>query len=102
VDKILGTAFLLPVYWLSFLMPRDKGIGLFGSTFGRRFADNPRYFYLYCRQHIEYEWFVRQAEECINITEKYVNEFLGGTVYEAVRIHGYQKEIVIRFCNTDL
>ena len=27
---------------------------------------------------IEYEWFVRQAEERINIKEKYVNEFPGG------------------------
>ena len=41
---------LLPVYWFSFLIPRDKKIWLFGSTFGRRFADNPRYFYLYVMQ----------------------------------------------------
>lgn len=37
----------LPLYWLSHLMPRDKNIWVFGSTFGKRFADNPRYFYLY-------------------------------------------------------
>ena len=36
-----GQLLLLPVYWLSFLVPRDKKIWLFGSTFGRRFADNP-------------------------------------------------------------
>lgn len=42
---------LLPVYWFSFLIPRDKSIWLFGSTFGRRFADNPRYLYLYVSQH---------------------------------------------------
>lgn len=45
--------FLLPIYWFSFLMPRDKKIWLFGSTFGRRFADNPRYFYLYVCAHPE-------------------------------------------------
>ncbi|MBR0148515.1 MAG: CDP-glycerol glycerophosphotransferase family protein [Lachnospiraceae bacterium] len=28
-------------------MPRDNNLWLFGSTFGRRFADNPRYLYLY-------------------------------------------------------
>lgn len=39
--------FLVPIYGLSFLMPRNKNIWLFGSTFGRRFADNPRYLYLY-------------------------------------------------------
>lgn len=38
---------LLPLYILSFLMPRNKNIWVYGSTFGRRFADNPRYFYLY-------------------------------------------------------
>ena len=46
-----GQLLLLPVYWLSFLVPRDKKIWLFGSTFGRRFADNPRYLYLYVSQH---------------------------------------------------
>lgn len=58
-DKIInnlrywGQLFLLPVYWLSFFVPRNKNIWLFGSTFGRRFADNPRYFYLYVSQHSE-------------------------------------------------
>lgn len=45
--------FLFPVYWFSFLMPRNPHIWLFGSTFGRRFADNPRYFYLYLSQNKE-------------------------------------------------
>ncbi len=48
--KYWGQLFLLPIYWLSFLFPRSKNIWLFGSTFGRRFADNPRYFYLYVSQ----------------------------------------------------
>ncbi|MDF2842128.1 MAG: putative glycosyl/glycerophosphate transferase involved in teichoic acid biosynthesis [Herbinix sp.] len=42
--------FLVPIYWLSFLSPRDKKIWLLGSTFGRRFADNPKYVYLYLNQ----------------------------------------------------
>lgn len=42
---------LLPIYWFSFLVPRNRNIWLFGSTFGRRFADNPRYFYLYLCAH---------------------------------------------------
>ena len=49
--KYWGQLFLLPIYWLSFLFPRKKNIWLFGSTFGKRFADNPRYFFLYCNQH---------------------------------------------------
>lgn len=49
--KYWGQLFLLPIYWLSFLFPRDQKLWLFGSTFGRRFADNPRYLYLYVSQH---------------------------------------------------
>lgn len=43
--------FMFPIYWLSFLMPRSRKIWLFGSTFGRRFADSPRYLYLYLSQN---------------------------------------------------
>lgn len=41
----------LPIYGLSNLMPRNKRIWALGSTFGRRFADNPKYFYLYLNQY---------------------------------------------------
>lgn len=51
--KYWGQLFLLPLYWLSFLVPRNKKIWLFGSTFGRRFADNPRYLFLYTSQNRE-------------------------------------------------
>lgn len=47
--------FLLPLYGLSYLMPRNKRIWALGSTFGRRFADNPKYFYLYLNQHYKEE-----------------------------------------------
>lgn len=49
--KYWGQLFLLPVYWMSFLVPRDKKLWLFGSSFGKRFADNPRYLYFYANQH---------------------------------------------------
>ncbi len=49
--KYWGQLLLLPVYGLSFLVPRDKNLWLFGSTFGRRFADNPKYLYLYTSQN---------------------------------------------------
>lgn len=39
--------FLLPIYGFSFLTVRKKNIWLFGSSFGNRFADNPRYLYMY-------------------------------------------------------
>jgi len=49
--KYWSQLFLLPIYGLSFLTPRNKKLWLYGSTFGKRFTDNPRYFYLYMRQH---------------------------------------------------
>lgn len=48
--KYWSQLLLLPIYWLSHLMPRNKRIWLFGSTLGKRFSDNPRYLYLYCSQ----------------------------------------------------
>lgn len=51
--KYWAQVFYIPVYLLSCLVPRNKNLWLFGSTFGRRFADNPRYFYLYLSQHKE-------------------------------------------------
>lgn len=49
--KYWAQIFVIPIYALSHLMPRDKHIWVMGSTFGRRFADNPKYFYLYLNQH---------------------------------------------------
>lgn len=49
--KYWAQLLLLPVYWFSFLFPRNRKIWLFGSTFGRRFADNPRYAYLYINKY---------------------------------------------------
>ncbi len=49
--KYWAQILMLPIYWFSFIVPRNKKIWLFGSTFGRRFADNPRYLYLYVNQY---------------------------------------------------
>lgn len=45
-----GQLFLLPIYVLGRIIPRNKKIWLFGSTFGNRYADNPRYLFQYCSQ----------------------------------------------------
>lgn len=49
--KYLSQVFGIPVYGLSHLAKRDKNLWVFGSTFGKRFADNPKYFYLYMNQY---------------------------------------------------
>lgn len=81
--KYWGQLVLLPVYWLSFLLPRSKKIWLFGSTFGRRFADNPRYLYLYASQHKE-ELGIRPIWISQN---KEIVEFLTENGYEAYLYH---------------
>lgn len=48
--KYWSQIFLFPIYALSHLFPRSKEIWVLGSTFGKRFADNPKYFYLYLNQ----------------------------------------------------
>lgn len=64
--KYWAQLFLLPVYGLSFLTPRNKRIWVLGSTFGNRWADNGRYFYLYLSQHESHTirpiWISRQKE----------------------------------------
>ncbi len=49
--KYWGQLLSLPLYGLSYLMPRNKKLWVMGSTFGTRFADNPKYFYLYLKQY---------------------------------------------------
>lgn len=76
--KYWGQLLFLPLYWLSYLMPRDKKIWLFGSTFGRRFADNPRYLYLYISQH----------KETLGIRPVWISQ--NKEIVEFLRINGYE------------
>jgi len=80
--KYWSQVLLLPVYWFSFLVPRNKRIWVFGSTFGRRFADNPKYFYLYLNKHPE------ENIRAIWIThDETISEFLNKKGYEAYHIN---------------
>lgn len=84
--KYWGQLLLLPIYWFSFLFPRKKNIWLFGSTFGRRFADNPRYFYLYCSQHEEE---LKLRPIWISHSHEIV-DFLNENGYEAYYYHSFK------------
>lgn len=71
--KYWAQLFLLPVYGVSFLTPRNKKIWLFGSSFGNRFADNPRYLYLYASQKkddVRAIWITHKKEIADFLTEK--------------------------------
>ncbi len=86
--KYWAQLLLLPLYWLSHLMPRNKKIWVFGSTFGRRFSDNPRYLYLYICQNekaVRPVWITRRKELADYLTangcEAYTASSLKGIWY---------------------
>lgn len=84
--KYWSQVFILPIYGLSFLFPRNKKIWIFGSTFGRRFADNPRYLYTYLRSNksnIRAIWLTRNKEVYNNLKE------YGHEVYQINSLKGY-------------
>lgn len=80
--KYWGQLIMLPVYWLSFLIPKDKTLWAFGSSFGRRFSDNPKYLYLYTVQ------FHSDDINAIWISHsKNIVKFLNDNGYEAYYYH---------------
>lgn len=89
--KYWGQLLGLPVYWLSFCVPKRKDIWLFGSTFGRRFADNPRYLYLYVNQHKEEIIADEKSERKVRPIwishKKDIVEFLNKNGYESYYYH---------------
>jgi CDP-glycerol glycerophosphotransferase (TagB/SpsB family) len=75
-----GQLFLKPVLWISYLYRRDKKTWLFGSTFGSRFSDSPRYFYLYVSQNhsddINAIWISAQPEIVDLLTKNGLKAYL--------------------------
>lgn len=60
MDKILKAlsympmSALVPLYWISFLIPKKRDLWVFGSWFGNKFADNSKYLFLYvAKKHPE-------------------------------------------------
>ncbi len=80
--KYWGQILLLPIYAASHLIPRSKTIWAFGSTFGRRFADNPKYLYLFVSQY--YSQFI--AAVWITKNRK-IAEFLHKRGYKAYYLY---------------
>ncbi len=83
--KYWSQLLLLPVYGLSCLVPRNKKLWVFGSTFGTRFADNPKYFYLYLSQY--------KADKMIAVwitKNKEIVEFLKGNGYRCHYLYSWK------------
>ncbi|BCN32547.1 CDP-glycerol glycerophosphotransferase family protein [Anaeromicropila herbilytica] len=71
-------ALMIPLYWFSFLTPRNKSIWLLGSSFGKSFSGNPKYLFLYLNQYqkdnVRAIWISR---------DKKIVDFLNNKGYEA-------------------
>jgi CDP-glycerol glycerophosphotransferase (TagB/SpsB family) len=78
--KYWSQVFLLPIYWFSFITPRNKTLWLLGSSFGNRFADNPKYLYLYLSQHqkdtVRAVWISHKKEIVVMLTENGYEAYL--------------------------
>lgn len=51
VLKYIPLLFMVPLYWMAFLVPKRRGLWVFGSWFGNKFADNSKYLFLYVKRN---------------------------------------------------
>lgn len=80
--------FLLPIYWISCIIPKNKDLWVLGAWFGHKFADNSKYLFLYIkREHPEIRavWLAREA----NV----VND-LRGMGYEAYMAYSLKGSLI--------
>ncbi|WP_179344640.1 CDP-glycerol glycerophosphotransferase family protein [Winogradskyella ursingii] len=65
----------LPIYWLSKLFPKDKKLSVIGSSLGRHFADNSKYFFIkhydseIARQEKNLVWISKDSEVVSRLNE---------------------------------
>jgi hypothetical protein len=60
-------------YWLSFLIPKDKNLWIFGSMFGAGYADNSKYFFEYIRKYhpeVRAVWFSACSDSVDEVRRK--------------------------------
>ena len=60
ITRVGERAFAAVLVVVSLIIPRSQRIWAFGSWYGQRFADNPKYFFLHCasqeQQHVHAVW----------------------------------------------
>ncbi len=65
LKRLLTYITMLPLYWLSCIIPKDKNLWVFGAWFGKRYADNSKYLFEYIsKNHPEIKaiWLTRNEE----------------------------------------
>jgi len=85
VRYLLCIAFL-PVYCIFFLIPRNRNLWVFGCWEGQKFADNPKYLFLYVNKNhpeIRAIWLTHRAEVVQELTRE------GYEAYKALSLKGF-------------
>ena len=79
-------ALFLPVYYTSCLIPKKKDIWIFGAWFGEKFADNPKYLFLYVKKkhpEIRAIWLTHNTKVLRDLRRK------GYEVYKIYSLKGF-------------
>jgi len=82
---LLSIAFL-PIYCISFIVPRNRNIWVFGCWEGQKFADSPKYLFLYVNKNhpeIRAIWLSHRARVVQELSRK------GYEAYKAISLKGF-------------
>lgn len=51
LKKIIIFTIMLPFYWVSYIIPKNKNVWIFGAWFGKRYTDNSKYLFEYVNKY---------------------------------------------------
>jgi len=82
---------------LSFLIPTQKKLLLFGSWYGNKYGDNPRYFFEWHLKNTDYQcyWITKNSDVYKDLKAKNINVLYGNSL-KAIWFHLRAKAV---FCN---
>tara|TARA_R110002167_G_scaffold206691_18_gene410800 strand:- start:6779 stop:7963 length:1185 start_codon:yes stop_codon:yes gene_type:complete len=83
--KYTGYLLFLPLWWIQYLIPRNKNVWVFGAWYGDRFSDNSRYLFDFVRKNhpeIKAIWVTRDKAIRDKVTQ------LGGRSYLTNSLRG--------------
>lgn len=92
-DKFILPIFGWILYFFAMIVPKKKGVWVFGSWFGKKYSDNSRYFFEFCnkKKAIRPIWITknREVEQRIKVG--------GGEAYYYLSIKGIFYQLISEF-----
>ncbi len=76
LKKALTHIVMFPLYWISYIFPKDKKLWLFGAWFGEKYSDNSKYLFEYIsKEHPEIKavWLTKNPETFNLVKKKGLN-----------------------------